>query len=39
MQPLSRQSLRIVHVEDDYEFARLCGIFLRREGFEQPIIH
>jgi len=38
METLSRNSLRIVHVEDDSDFAALTQIFLARAGFEQPIV-
>jgi len=38
MELLERDSLRIVHVEDDNDFAHLSEIFLKRAGFKQPII-
>jgi len=38
MDVLARDSLRIVHVEDDHEFAQLCETLLKRAGFEQPIV-
>ena len=38
MELLARNSLRIVHVEDDNDFAQLSEIFLKRAGFEQPIV-
>jgi two-component system response regulator len=38
MEKLSRRSLRIVHVEDNYDFAAISEIFLRHAGFEQPIV-
>lgn len=38
MELLERDSLRIVHVEDDDDFAQLSEIFLKRAGFKQPIV-
>jgi CheY-like chemotaxis protein len=38
MGTLSRNSLRLVHVEDDQDFAAISEIFLRHAGFEQPIV-
>jgi CheY-like chemotaxis protein len=38
MELLTRDSLRIVHVEDDNDFAQLSEIFLKRAGFKQPIV-
>jgi CheY-like chemotaxis protein len=38
MELLTRDSLRIVHVEDDNDFAQLSEIFLQRAGFKQPIV-
>jgi DNA-binding response OmpR family regulator len=38
VQLLTRDSLRIVHVDDDNEFAELYAHWLRRAGFIQPIV-
>jgi DNA-binding response OmpR family regulator len=38
MEALSRNSLRIAHVEDDEDFAAISERFLNRAGFEQPIV-
>lgn len=38
MHPLTRDSLRILHVEDNDAFAELSGRLLKRAGFEQPIV-
>ncbi len=38
MEIVTRDSLRIVHVEDNSEYAAISAIFLRRAGFGQPII-
>lgn len=35
---LARESLRIVHVDDDNDFAELSARWLRRAGFNQPIV-
>jgi CheY-like chemotaxis protein len=37
METLARDSLRIVHVDDDPDFVELSGRYLKRAGFEQPI--
>jgi len=37
--PLIRDSLRIVHIEDDLEHAMLTDLILKRAGFHQPIDH
>jgi|SRR5580658_998719 PAS domain S-box-containing protein len=37
MELVAKESLRIVHVEDEDEFAQLTDIFLKRAGFQQPI--
>jgi CheY-like chemotaxis protein len=36
---LARNQLRIVQVEDDQDFAQLSERFLRRAGFNAPIVH
>src|SRR5471030_1834896 len=38
MEPLSRESLRIVHVDDDDDFAALGERCLKRAGFNRPIV-
>ncbi len=38
MQLLARDSLRIVHVDDDTTFAELSAHWLRRAGFIQPVV-
>ena len=38
MNLLARDSLRIVHVEDDDDFAFIGEIWLKRAGFKQPIV-
>ncbi len=38
MQLLARDSLRIVHVDDDTAFAELSAHWLRRAGFIQPVV-
>ena len=38
MNLLARNSLRIVHVEDDNDFAGVSEIFLKRAGFNHPIV-
>jgi len=38
VQLLTRDSLRIVHVDDDSEFAELSAHWLRRAGFKQPVV-
>ena len=38
MELLARNSLRIVHVGDNHEFAQLSETLLKRAGFEQPIV-
>ena len=38
MELLARDSLRILHVEDDDDFAELSARRLKRAGFEQPIV-
>ena len=38
MKPLARGSLRILHVEDDDDFAELSARGLKRAGFEQPVV-
>jgi CheY-like chemotaxis protein len=37
MNLLEKESLRIVHVEDNDDFAILTDLFLKRAGFNQPI--
>jgi len=37
MPRLSRDSLRILHVEDDNDFAELSALSLRKIGFTQPV--
>jgi len=37
MPTLTRESIRILHVEDDDEFAELSALSLRRVGFAQPV--
>ena len=38
MELLARDSIRIVHVDDDDDFAELSARGLRRAGFNQPIV-
>lgn len=38
MEPLSRESLRIVHVDDDADFTEMGQRQLKRAGFSQPIV-
>ncbi len=38
MKSLTRDSIRIVHVEDDNDFAELSAWGLRRAGFSQPVV-
>ena len=38
MHLLARDSLRIVHVEDNDDFALLNEVWLKRAGFKQPIV-
>ena len=38
MRSLARDSIRIVHVEDDNDFAALSARGLRRAGFSQPVV-
>ena len=38
MEQLARDSLRIVHVEDNDDFADLSIRALKRAGFEQPVV-
>ena len=38
MQLLARDSMRILHVEDDDDFAELSSRSLRRAGFKQPVV-
>jgi CheY-like chemotaxis protein len=37
METLARESLRIVHVDDDDDFAELSARGLKRAGFNQPV--
>jgi CheY-like chemotaxis protein len=37
METLARESLRIVHVDDDPDFVELSDRSLKRAGFQQPI--
>jgi CheY-like chemotaxis protein len=39
MEPLSRESLRIVHVDDDADFAEIGERYLKCAGFIRPIVH
>jgi CheY-like chemotaxis protein len=39
MKTLDRYSLRIVHVDDDADFAEISHRWLKRAGFKQPITH
>jgi DNA-binding response OmpR family regulator len=39
MELLAREGLRIVQVEDDCDFAHLSKRFLKRAGFNRPIVH
>jgi CheY-like chemotaxis protein len=39
MKLLTRDSLRIVHVEDHDDFAFVSAVWLKRAGFKQPIVH
>lgn len=39
MKTLDRHSLRIVHVDDDADFAEISHRSLKRAGFKQPITH
>ena len=38
MDLLARNSLRIVHVEDNDDFAFVSEVWLKRAGFKQPIV-
>jgi CheY-like chemotaxis protein len=38
MELLARDSIRILHVEDDNDFAELNSRSLRRAGFKQPVV-
>ncbi len=38
MQLLARDSLRILHIDDDNDFAELSSRSLRRAGFKQPVM-
>lgn len=38
MEQLTRDTMRIVHVEDDSDFAELSARGLRRAGFKHPIV-
>jgi CheY-like chemotaxis protein len=38
MQLLDRNSIRILHVDDDNDFAELSSRSLRRAGFNQPVV-
>ena len=38
MELLARDSLRIVHIEDDHDFALLSERTLRKAGFTQPVV-
>ena len=39
MELVAKESLRIVHVEDDGDFADLTSRFLKRAGFGHPVAH
>jgi CheY-like chemotaxis protein len=39
MKTLDRHTLRIVHVDDDGDFAEISQRWLKRAGFKQPITH
>jgi len=39
MPGLTRDSIRILHVDDDSEFAKLSALGLSRAGFKQPVQH
>jgi CheY-like chemotaxis protein len=39
MKPLTRDSIRLIHVDDDGDFAELSARGLRRAGFQQPVVH
>jgi CheY-like chemotaxis protein len=38
METLARDSIRIVHVDDDDDFAELSSYELKKAGFNQPIV-
>jgi CheY-like chemotaxis protein len=38
MQPLTRDSIRILHIDDDDDFAELNARGLQRAGFKQPVV-
>ena len=38
MQLLARDSIRILHIDDDSDFAELSSRSLRRAGFTQPVV-
>jgi two-component system CitB family response regulator len=38
MQLLARDSIRILHVEDNNDFAELNALGLRQAGFKQPVV-
>jgi CheY-like chemotaxis protein len=39
MELLARETLRIVHIEDDRDFAVLSARRLKKAGFTQPVMH
>jgi CheY-like chemotaxis protein len=39
MPALARDSLRILHIDDDRDFAQLSARALKQAGFKQPITH
>lgn len=39
MNLVERASLRIAHVEDDSDYARLAQVYLNRAGFKLPVTH
>ncbi len=38
MRPIARDSLRILHIDDDNDFAELSSRSLKRAGFTQPVV-
>lgn len=39
METLTRDTIRLVHVDDDPDFAEINARKLKRAGFNQPVVH
>jgi CheY-like chemotaxis protein len=39
METLTRDTIRLVHVDDDPDFAEISARKLKRAGFNQPVVH